>query len=74
MVEPGQRLTVDAWGHLLIAAEPEPMRFSANGYYIERYVKCATCGMLVYGEGIAGTAPRQALHLLLRPGASSGRR
>ena len=31
------------------------MRFSANGYYIERYVKCATCGMLVYGEGIPGT-------------------
>ena len=31
------------------------MRFSANGYYIERYVKCATCGMLVYGDGIAGT-------------------
>ena len=31
------------------------MRFSQNGYYIERYVKCATCGMLVYGDGIAGT-------------------
>jgi hypothetical protein len=31
------------------------MRFSQNGYYIEHYVKCATCGMLVYGEGIAGT-------------------
>ena len=31
------------------------MRFSQNGYYIERYVKCATCGMLVYGEGIAGS-------------------
>ena len=30
------------------------MRFSANGYYIERYVKCANCGMLVYDEGIAG--------------------
>ena len=30
------------------------MRFSANGYYIERYVKCANCGMLVYGDGIAG--------------------
>ena len=30
------------------------MRFSANGYYIERYVKCANCGFLVYGEGIAG--------------------
>ena len=31
------------------------MRFSKNGWYIERYVKCATCGMLVYGEGIQGT-------------------
>ena len=30
------------------------MRFSANGYYIERYVKCANCGLLVYGDGIAG--------------------
>ena len=30
------------------------MRFSANGYYIESYVKCANCGLLVYGEGIAG--------------------
>jgi 5-oxoprolinase (ATP-hydrolysing)/N-methylhydantoinase B len=29
------------------------MKFSANGYYIERYNKCANCGMLVYGEGIA---------------------
>ena len=31
------------------------MRFSANGYYIEHYVKCANCGLLVYGDGIAGT-------------------
>lgn len=30
------------------------MKFSANGYYIERYDKCANCGMLVYGEGIKG--------------------
>jgi 5-oxoprolinase (ATP-hydrolysing)/N-methylhydantoinase B len=30
------------------------MRFSENGYYIERYVKCACCGVLVYDEGIAG--------------------
>ena len=30
------------------------MRFSANGYYIERYVKCANCGMLIYDEGIKG--------------------
>ena len=41
------------------------MRFSENGYYIEHYVKCANCGMLVYGEGIAGDAPRQGLRLLL---------
>lgn len=24
------------------------MRFSANGYYIERYVKCANCGTLIH--------------------------
>ena len=30
------------------------MRFSTNGYYVEKYVKCDTCGMLVYGPGIAG--------------------
>lgn len=30
------------------------MKFSANGYYVERYNKCANCGMLVYGDGIAG--------------------
>jgi N-methylhydantoinase B len=29
------------------------MRFSANGYYIERYVKCDCCGVLIYGDGIA---------------------
>ncbi len=28
------------------------MRFSDNGYYIERYVKCDNCGVLIYGEGI----------------------
>ncbi|MEM7542844.1 MAG: hypothetical protein AAF384_14855 [Pseudomonadota bacterium] len=27
------------------------MRFSDNGYYIERYVKCDNCGVLLYGEG-----------------------
>jgi len=31
------------------------MRFSSNGYYIERYVKCDTCGMLIYGAGIKAT-------------------
>jgi N-methylhydantoinase B len=28
------------------------MRFSSNGYYIERYVKCANCGLLIYDDGI----------------------
>ncbi|MGR8918169.1 MAG: hypothetical protein ACU85V_01020 [Gammaproteobacteria bacterium] len=29
------------------------MRFAENGYYIEKYVKCANCGVLIYGEGYA---------------------
>jgi N-methylhydantoinase B len=24
------------------------MRFSENGFYIERYIKCGTCGVLIY--------------------------
>src|SRR4029079_1725085 len=28
------------------------MRMSENGFYIEKYIKCANCGMLIYGEGI----------------------
>lgn len=30
------------------------MRFSENGYYIESYVKCDNCGVLIYDEGISG--------------------
>ena len=30
------------------------MKFSANGYYVERYLKCANCGMLIYDGGIQG--------------------
>jgi N-methylhydantoinase B len=30
------------------------MRFSNNGYYIEKYIKCDNCGMLIYGDGING--------------------
>ena len=30
------------------------MRFSENGYYVEKYLKCANCGLLVYGAGIEG--------------------
>ncbi len=33
------------------------MRFSPNGYYIERYVKCDCCGVLIYDEGIKGEDP-----------------
>jgi hypothetical protein len=28
------------------------VRFSDNGFYIEKYLKCANCGMLVYTQGI----------------------
>lgn len=28
------------------------MRFSENGLYIEKYLKCANCGLLVYGAGV----------------------
>ncbi len=28
------------------------MRFSDNGYYIERYIKCINCGVLIYDEGL----------------------
>ncbi len=31
------------------------MRFSSNGYYVEKYVKCDNCGMLIYDSGTAGT-------------------
>jgi hypothetical protein len=27
------------------------MRFSQNGYYIEKYIKCMNCGVLVYDGG-----------------------
>jgi N-methylhydantoinase B len=27
------------------------MRFSKNGYYIEKYIKCANCGTLIYDAG-----------------------
>jgi N-methylhydantoinase B len=28
------------------------MRFSKNGYYIEKYIKCNNCGVLIYDEGM----------------------
>ncbi len=29
------------------------MRFSGNGLYIEEYVKCANCGVLIYQVDLA---------------------
>lgn len=31
------------------------MRFSDTGYYIESYIKCGNCGVLVYDEGVTST-------------------
>jgi N-methylhydantoinase B len=38
------------------------MRFSSNGYYVEKYVKCANCGLLIYGKGIRHHAGSQHLY------------
>jgi 5-oxoprolinase (ATP-hydrolysing)/N-methylhydantoinase B len=29
------------------------MRLSKNGYYVEKYVKCDNCGLLIYDQGLA---------------------
>jgi N-methylhydantoinase B len=36
------------------------MRMSPEGYYVERYVKCDNCGLLIYGDGLPSTT-RKAL-------------
>ena len=28
------------------------MKFAHNGYYIEKYIKCDNCGVLIYDDGI----------------------
>jgi N-methylhydantoinase B len=33
------------------------MRFANKRYYIERYIKCDCCGVLIYDEGIKASAP-----------------
>lgn len=35
------------------------MRFSENGYYIEAYVKCDNCGVLIYDDGLTSDAESQ---------------
>ena len=39
------------------------MRFSKNGYYIEKYIKCANCGVLIYDEGLTAKSADGAEHL-----------
>ena len=29
------------------------MKFAHNGYYIEKYIKCDNCGVLIYDDGLA---------------------
>ena len=36
------------------------MRFADKGYYIEEYVKCANCGVLVYDQGIADSTSQKS--------------
>ena len=33
------------------------MRFADRRYYVERYIKCDCCGVLIYDAGIAANAP-----------------
>jgi N-methylhydantoinase B len=37
------------------------MRFSPEGYYVERYVKCANCGLLIYDQGVSAGGDRKGL-------------
>ncbi len=32
------------------------MRFADKGYYIEEYIKCGNCGVLIYDQEIAARA------------------
>ena len=50
------------------------MRFSENGYYIEKYLKCANCGMLVYGDGHRPARATASRRSTAPTGAWSGRR
>jgi N-methylhydantoinase B len=43
------------------------MRFSDNGYYIERYVKCDNCGVLIYGAGIPVEHPQHGAMIFCSP-------
>ncbi len=47
------------------------MRFSSIGYYVEKYVKCANCGILLYGDGTPGDGTARPA-CSARTGVSSG--
>ena len=84
ILNPGQSLTVDplrqsAAGDATLnptlrrPAHGAWHEISSNGYYIEKYIKCANCGMLIYGDGIEGTHGDKPAYSA-RSGASSGQR
>ena len=43
------------------------MRFADNGYYIERYIKCENCGVLIYDDGISVPRPDADAVLVCSP-------
>jgi hypothetical protein len=43
------------------------MRFAHKHYYVERYVKCDCCGVLIYDAGIKATAPDGSPRLFCSP-------
>jgi hypothetical protein len=36
------------------------MKFSQNGYYIEKYIKCSNCGVLIYANPITSQYEQEA--------------
>ena len=48
------------------------MRFSDNGYYIERYIKCDNCGVLIYDEAGLDTEVKGEHHPLSRRPVGDG--
>jgi 5-oxoprolinase (ATP-hydrolysing)/N-methylhydantoinase B len=39
------------------------MRFANKRFYVERYIKCDCCGVLIYDQGLATAAPDGAPRL-----------
>jgi hypothetical protein len=48
--EAGQNKTIRSGKREFVPRRHDRMRFSPNRLYIEEYVKCANCGVLIYEE------------------------